>query len=311
MEEIKIKVADKIASVEGTPIIICGNSDYVVNFTFDDEWADKNEKTAHFVYYQDGLKKNIPVDFVGDTCNVPVLVNTERVSIGVSASGMVTTTGAEVRCKKSILCEVDKEEQDLFEMGKNSVQNPLEYATTVASVFQNTTFPDGYNLTVALPNCQALTYFVYNSKGLKAITIKDLNENTALAMGYAFKNSIALETISFDDKTIKISNGIDTFRGTTTLKEIKGTLDLAEITNVNTMFEACTSLEYVRFKAETIKISISFSKCSKLTSETVQSIIDGLATVEEQQTLTVNGAILSSLTEEQMTTILNKNWVVQ
>ena len=171
---------------------------------------------------------------------------------------------------------------------KEETPNPLEYAPTVANVFQNTTFPDGYNLVLTLPRCSTFTYFAYNTTGVKTITIKDLPEDTVCAVGYAFRNSTSLETISFDDKTVKIGNGVDAFRGTSALKEIKGTLDLTDATSVNNMFEACTSLEYVRFKANSIKISISFAKCTKLTSETVQSIIDGLATVETAQTVTLN-----------------------
>lgn len=192
--------------------------------------------------------------------------------------------------------------------GAASVPNPLEYAISVANIFSQVAFTDGYNLTIALPNCTAFTYFCYLSTGLKTVTLKEFKEDFALAMAYAFRNCTSLEMIDFGNKTIKIGVGTDTFRGTTILKEIKGILDLTECTNVNNMFEACNSLEEVRFKANSIKRSISFAKCPKLSSETVQSIIDGLATVETAQTLTLNSAII--LTDEQRATITSKNWTL-
>lgn len=308
MEEIKIIVADKIASVEGTPIIICGNGDYVVNFTFDDEWANKNKKTAHFVYYQDGLKKNIPVEFEGNTCNVPVLVNTEQVSIGVSASGMMTTTGAEVRCKKSILCEVDKEEVDLFELGKKSVPNSFEYATQIRSTYQGATFPDGHEINIVVPKITSLFYAFYQSKGLKTFTLKGNNDNNKVDCQQTFRDCAELETVDFTGFNAKTSNANQMCYGCTVLEEIKGELDFSECTNVQNIFSKCSALEKVRIKTNTLALSIAFTNSPNLSAKSVQSIIDGLATVETKQTLTLHDTVSSALTDEQYNTIISKNW---
>lgn len=187
-------------------------------------------------------------------------------------------------------------------------QNPLEYATTVANIYQKVAFPTDYDLILTLPNCTTFTYICYQATGLKTITFKDLLENSALSFGYAFRDCKTTETVSFDNKTIKIAVAVDTFRNMSALKEINGTLDLTEVTNVNTMFDGCGALETVRFKENSIKLSISFSKCPKLSSATVQSIIDGLATVTDAQTLTLNSAII--LTDEQRATIEAKGWTL-
>jgi hypothetical protein len=47
-----------------------------------------------------------------------------------------------------------------------------------------------------------------------------------------------------------------------------------------------------------------------LSTDTIQSIVDGLATVEEQKTLKLHTDVVVKLTEEQLTTIANKNWTV-
>lgn len=186
--------------------------------------------------------------------------------------------------------------------------NPLEYAVSVANVYQKVSFPTDYNLILALPNCTTFTYVCYQSTGLKTITFKDLSENSNMFFGYAFRDCKTTEIVDLENKTIKISLATDTFRGMVMLKEIKGTLDLTEITNVNNMFEGCSALETVRFKENSIKLSISFAKCPKLSSATVQSIVDGLATVETAQTLTLNSAV--AVSDTQKATIQSKGWTL-
>ena len=64
----------------------------------------------------------------------------------------------------------------------------------------------------------------------------------------------------------------------------------------------------IEFVAETIKVSISFINVNLLSAESIQSVIDGLATVTTAQTLTLNATVKAKLTEEQLATITNKNW---
>lgn len=80
--------------------IVCGNSDYQVKFTFDEEWAEHEEKTARFIWGG----QYFDVDFTGDTCPVPVITNTHIVKVGVYAGDLETTTAAFINCKPSVLC---------------------------------------------------------------------------------------------------------------------------------------------------------------------------------------------------------------
>lgn len=99
-----ISIVNKRPTVIGTPIIVCGNSDYVIKFTFDEEWDGYDVKTARFVYDQAGAAKYQDVVFEGDTATVPVLSNTREVLIGVYAGDLQTTTPARIPCERSILC---------------------------------------------------------------------------------------------------------------------------------------------------------------------------------------------------------------
>lgn len=98
---IEVDVSNKIASLVNKSVVgVCGNSDYVIRFNFDDEWAAYETKTARFKYngsYTD-------VIFTGNDCPMPIVQNTYNVEIGVYAGDLHTTTSAYLPMKKSILC---------------------------------------------------------------------------------------------------------------------------------------------------------------------------------------------------------------
>lgn len=102
--ELQINIDNKYATAVGAPIIVCGNSDYTVKFTFDAEWETLNAKTARFVYVQNGAVQYQDVVFTGDTVSVPVMSNTKEVLIGVYAGNLCTSSPARVPCEPSIRC---------------------------------------------------------------------------------------------------------------------------------------------------------------------------------------------------------------
>ena len=91
------------------------------------------------------------------------------------------------------------------------------------------------------------------------------------------------------------------------IETIEEPLDISQVNQTLNAF-ACDNLTEIRFVSETIKISIDFSRCSKLSAQSIQSIIDGLATVTTAQTLTINSAII--LTDAQKASITAKGWTL-
>lgn len=87
-------------------------------------------------------------------------------------------------------------------------------------------------------------------------------------------------------------------------------LDTSNGTNLNRMFINCYALENISFVTNCIKKSISFAQSDKLTDESIQSIIDGLAdlTGQRAQTLTFHSTVKNKLTEEQIASVTSKNW---
>jgi len=98
---IHISIRDKIARKTCDTAYVCGNSDFVIDFDFDAEWAEHPAKTARF---DPGNGQPVDIVFTGSRCPVPILKGTHSVRVGVFAGNLYTTTAAYVPAKKSILC---------------------------------------------------------------------------------------------------------------------------------------------------------------------------------------------------------------
>lgn len=111
---IEIDIVNKRPAVVGAPVIVCGNSGYTIQFTFDEEWANEALKTARFVYTKAGAVGYQDIVFGGSVVPVPVLSDVREVYVGVYAGELQTTTPARIPCERSILCgtSVEHEEPD-------------------------------------------------------------------------------------------------------------------------------------------------------------------------------------------------------
>ena len=100
MPTIDIRIKDKIAmQTGGEAFIVRDNSDYVINFTFDVEWAEETAKTARFALQRGGY---MDVPFTGSSVAVPVISTGRRVDVGVFAGNLRTTTSATLPLVPSI-----------------------------------------------------------------------------------------------------------------------------------------------------------------------------------------------------------------
>lgn len=133
MKTLHIHVADKIATYHKRDgEIICGNSDYQIKFIFDDEWSSYAEKTARLVVngqYTD-------VDFSGDTCAVPIISNVDKITVGVYAGDLCTSTPATIKCKRSILCGVTEQAPESAEQYTNEAKAAADRAEAAASILE-------------------------------------------------------------------------------------------------------------------------------------------------------------------------------
>lgn len=97
---IEIIIRNKIAKLVEPFTAVCGNNDYVIKFSFDEEWDVYETKTARFKWNS----TYVDIVFIGNKCPMPAINDAYGVEIGVYAGDLHTTTGAYLPMKKSILC---------------------------------------------------------------------------------------------------------------------------------------------------------------------------------------------------------------
>lgn len=167
-------------------------------------------------------------------------------------------------------------------------------------------------LTVNAPNinvsnnqqCMGQT-FSYNL-GVKKVILN--MPDGSQYMNSTFSNAGNLEEVVLEFSTKNIKDYASSFANCKKLIKINGVLDFSSATNVSYMFASCTDLKEVTFKPNTLSLSISLNGSSKLSADSIQSIIDGLATVGTAQTLTLAKAIV--LTDAQKKAIQDKGWTL-
>lgn len=153
-------------------------------------------------------------------------------------------------------------------------------------------------------NVTSLSYAIYNTQ-LEYIdfyinSAKCTDFTDALSVNKKLKWIVGIDLSS-------ATNIFDLFVGNRELETIQEPLNIPNVTNTSNAFGECRKLKDIRFVPESIKVSITIPS-AVLTDESIQSIIDGLATVETAQTLTLNATVKAKLTDEQKATITNKNW---
>lgn len=115
-KEIAISVCDRVASQVGGPrAIVSDNTDYVIQFVFEEEWQAYPTKTVLFVR-DDGLcYPPVILENGADRCSFPRVNGTKHIKIGVTADGgcspmddsgggqIQTSTPAEILVLPSVL----------------------------------------------------------------------------------------------------------------------------------------------------------------------------------------------------------------
>lgn len=154
------------------------------------------------------------------------------------------------------------------------------------------------------PNGAIAHMFIFNN-GVRRVTLKVSDEIQKMSSTFHMTKALEEVNLSFLTKNITMYNNAF---NSSAVKNIIGVLDFSSAINVTQMFNNCSNLKEVTFAPNTLSLSISLAQSSKLTSESLQSIIDGLATVTTAQTLTLAKATV--LTDEQKASINAKGWTL-
>ena len=181
-----------------------------------------------------------------------------------------------------------------------------KYASVIR--FRDSTFPDGYELTVHCDQTTELPTFG-GTTGLKKVVLHCRTDKRYNSVNLLYPNA-SVETVVFANG-VKLSTASYFAVNCTSLVSMLGGIDLTDIQNDN-LFVGCTNLVDVEFVPLTITHNKSFNKSYKLSDASIQSIIDGLADLTGQttQTLTLHADVGARLTEEQKASATAKNWTL-
>lgn len=136
MKTLNVNITNKVATYSqrgGT--IVCGNDDYIIKFTFDDEWSEFLTKTARFKW--NGAFHDIP--FAHDWVAVPRVSNTKELEVGVYAGeSLHTSTSAIIKCVPSCLCGTTTQapgaDEPYYAMAKAEADRAEEAADNAAVI---------------------------------------------------------------------------------------------------------------------------------------------------------------------------------
>lgn len=185
--------------------------------------------------------------------------------------------------------------------------NPFVYATWAGDVFTSSIFPNNYDLELVFSSTSiGMSNILKSARGLRSATITFNSKSLPTRLDYAFQSCQA--------KIINFPNGVypstlaGTFASAAALHTITGEIDASACTSFQAAFSMATALVEIRFKPGSINAAIDFSVCGRLSAESKQSIIDGLAEVDDRKPIKFSASVLASLTEEQIGTIQYKGW---
>lgn len=169
--------------------------------------------------------------------------------------------------------------------------DPLQYVTQGNRLFYRAVFPEGYELSLDLPNCpNNISEMFRIASGLKKLTVKiptDKAYNASYFIYDTLTQYSTLEELNLPNG-IKVSNFSGFAMRNSYLKTVTGSIDLSESTSNDACFDYCPELGEVRFVGDSIKKSISFAQSTKLSRASIDSILDGLSEIGDGRTLTLS-----------------------
>lgn len=195
------------------------------------------------------------------------------------------------------------------------VEQLIENKSLWNLVFKNNTykqaiFADFEGDTIPQLDYTTMTSFRYFARA-SAISHIDFYIDSASCTEFkdAFSSTPNLKTmVGVNTSNATNVNGMFYFSA---IEEIQQPFDLSKVnSSSNTLFaQRATRLKEVRIVNETLKYSTTFGS-DVLSNESIQSIIDGLATVETQQTLTLHSDVYAKITDEQYNSATKKGWAI-
>lgn len=141
------------------------------------------------------------------------------------------------------------------------------------------------------------------------VYVRQLDTSNVSNMMWAFYGCSALEQIDALI-TSQLTSVSELFHGCSSLHTIGYPLDFSSVTSkIDTTFTTCRALANVTFKG-TINVDIAMNGCTKLSLDSLLSLLNALADGVTDKTCKIGSTNLGKLTEEQKAIATNKGWTL-
>ena len=160
------------------------------------------------------------------------------------------------------------------------------------------------------PLCTNINYMCSECKNLEKIELENTS-NVTLFEG-AFFGCRKLREIGLPS-TANAKTIMWAFASCDTLEVVNGILDFSKCNDLTGVFNGISNIRELRFAENSIHADLTLAWADKLSDETIQSIINGLAdlTGQTSHTITFHSTVTKKLTDEQKQIISQKGWKSQ
>ena len=186
----------------------------------------------------------------------------------------------------------------------------VQYVYSMYQMFYRKALPQDTELKFTLQFIVNMESAFQTTSGVKKITLVGNDNGNSVKMANCFWGSTDLEVVDMTNFKCTLNSCSAMFRECKKLKCIYGELDFSSCTTTSNMFLSTATIEEIRFKKESLYVNLLCNGLSLLSGNSIQSIIDGLATVEETKTITFHADVKAKLTEAQISQITSKNWTL-
>lgn len=146
---------------------------------------------------------------------------------------------------------------------------------------------------------KTLYYFVRSCTSLVEVDVSNFNTSNVTNIGEAFRNATKLAVLDLKKWDMsKVTSANSTFYGCSGLETLIGDTTLEEVLENNI---GCLN---------GLSVGTPLNYCPLLQRNSLRALINGLATVETTQTLTLGATLRAKLTEEDIAIATAKNWTI-
>ena len=149
-------------------------------------------------------------------------------------------------------------------------------------------------------NCRNLTYV--NTSNWNTSNVTNMS-----AMFYYCDKLTSLDVSNWNTSNVTNMSAMFYYCNKLTALDVSN-WNTSNVTNMANMFGYCSAL--VDFNSPIFYISVSFEGCTALSIDSLMSIINRLASVTTEQTLTLSTTTKNNLTDEQIAIVANKGWTI-